>query len=220
MRRFLWPGLLLAALAVAFFGSLLLAAMAFPDGYAWYRTVISSLASPRQNPAAYRIASLGLAASGILLSLLGFQLRTSLKAHAPKWTAWARFFFVLGGMLLTISSLITPGHHAFLGLGKAHAKFAQAAGIGLGLGMALNLPALLRLPASRKWVRITAILLIVVPITSYLSCRILLLSGISTSVQQALEKSIFGRLSFWEWTGSVSAYLFVALIVLALRPKR
>jgi hypothetical protein len=222
MRNLFQPLFLLAGLALCFFGSLLFAAASFPAGYDWRHTVMSSLASPRENPAACGIASHGLAASGVFLSLLGLYVRRSLQPYAPKWTAWARFFFVLGGVLLTISALITPGHHAFLGLGKAHAKLAQAAGVGFGLGMALDLPAILRLPVRHSWVRVSAIILVAVPMTLFLLCRIFLplaATFVPPSGQQALQHSILGSLAFWEWVGSVSVYLFVALVTLALRPR-
>jgi ACR3 family arsenite efflux pump ArsB len=218
MRDLLGPIVLLAALALFFFGSLLFAAASFPTGYDWRQTVMSSLASPRENPTAYRIASYGLAASGLVLSLLGFYVRRSLKTYAPKWSWWACMFFFLGGILLTISALIRPGHTTVLGLRKAHAKIAQAAGVGFGTGMALTLPAILRLPVRRAWVRVTTIVLVVVPMTVYLLCRIFLAPGepyIPASAHPTLH-ALLGSLSFWEWVGSVSVYLFLALITLAL----
>jgi hypothetical protein len=203
MRDLLGPIVLLAALALFFFGSLLFAAASFPTGYDWRQTVMSSLASPRENPTAYRIASYGLAASGLVLSLLGFYVRRSLKTYAPKWSWWACMFFFLGGILLTISALIRPGHTTVLGLRKAHAKIAQAAGVGFGTGMALTLPAILRLPVRRAWVRVTTIVL--APGEPY----------IPASAHPTLH-ALLGSLSFWEWVGSVSVYLFLALITLAL----
>jgi len=215
------PKVLLVALALSFFGALLVAAAAFPAGYDWRHTVMSSLASPRENPKAFRIASYGMAASGFLLSLLAFYVRGSLQPHAPRWTAWARLFFVLGGALLTISALITPGHYAFFGLAKAHAKLAQAAGIAFSIGMALNLPAILRYPVQPAWVRGTALFLVVVPVSLYLVCRNILPTVeafASSSVQQTIHGSILGSLAFWEWVGSVSVYLFVALVTLGYKP--
>ena len=222
MREKSWPIFFLLGLALSFFGSLICAAALFPAGYDWRHTVMSSLASPRENPGAYRIASFGMAVGGVFLSLLGLGIHRSLQGLAPKWTAWARAFFVLGGVLLTVSALITPGHHALLGLVKAHAKLAQAAGVGFGLGMALNLPAILRLPKRLARVRTAAVILVVGPMGLYLVCRILLPiieSFVSITTQKAIQHSLLGSLAFWEWVGSISVYLFAALITLALERR-
>jgi hypothetical protein len=221
MTRSFWPAAFLIGLAVAFFGSLIFAAGTFPHGYNWRTEVMSSLASPLQNPTAYRVASYGMAASGVFLSLLGLCLRASMQAYTPKeWTHWAGFFFVLGGVLLTISALLTPGYHAYFGLQKAHAKFAKAAGASFGFGMVLNLPALFALPTGQRGMRLAAILLAVVPVGSYLLCRVLL-SGevVPAAIEAILQPTVLGNLSFWEWVGSVSVYLYTALIVLVLRPN-
>jgi hypothetical protein len=211
---------LLAALALAFFGSLFYAAAVYPTGYDWRHTVMSSLANPSENPHAYRIASTGMALGGLFLALLGLPIHRALRDYAPRWTLWGRNAFILGGVLLTVSALITPGHHPFLGLPKAHAKIAQAAGVAFGLGMALDLPALLRLPARYTWVRVGAIVLIVVPMTFYLTCRIFLPPVEPPAVHEAIHQSLLGALAFWEWVGSTSVYLFVALVTLALPPGK
>jgi hypothetical protein len=213
--------MLLVGFMIAFFGSLTWAAASFPAGYDWRYNVMSSLATPRENPTAYRIAAGGLAASGILLSLLGLCIRSSLQTFSPsRWTNVACGCFVLGGLLIMSSALITPGHHAFLGLGKAHAKFAQAGTFSFDLGMALTLPALLALPASRYRVRIVSVLLVLVPMTSYLLSRILLpCLADPDSLNRATHPPLMGSLAFWEWTGSVTVCLYTGIIVLALRPK-
>jgi hypothetical protein len=212
------PVVLLIALAVTFFGSLAVAATSFPGGYDWRYKVMSSLASPRENPQAYRIAAGGMAASGVFLALLGLCIRTSLEGVAPsKWTNAACLFFVIGGLLITISALITPGHHEFLGLEKAHAKFAQAGTLSFNLGMALTLPALLALSASKKRVRIVSIFLVVMPATLFLLARILLPTMVSPdSLKTAVHPPLLGSLAFWEWMGSVTVCLYTGTIVLAL----
>jgi hypothetical protein len=219
MRFPLGSVLLLATLALTYFGSILYAATYFPGGYSWRHDVMSSLANPRDDPQRYLVVSHGIAASGLVLALLGFRARRNLCPFAPRWTAWACGSFVLGGILLFISALITPGHTTFLGIDKAHAKIAQAAGVGFGLGLALNLPALLRLPPRHAWVRVTAVLLVVVPMTIYLLCRLILpLVEMHAPADQrdAIHHSTLASLAFWEWIGSSTVYLFLALITVAL----
>jgi hypothetical protein len=120
---------------------------------------------------------------------------------APKWTLWATIFFVLGGTLLTVSALINPGHYALFGLGKAHAKIAQAAAIALNLGMAMTIPALLRLPPRWPVARAGVLFLAVGPMTLFLLCRMI-----------AIHDSLFPSLAFWEWIASATVFSFLAVV--------
>ena len=170
-----WPLAFLLGLAVFFFGSLIFAATFYPGGYDWRYRVMSSLANPQENPKAYHIAAGGMAVGGVCLSLLGLCIQTSLQRFAPsKWTNVAAILFVLAGALITVSALITPGHQELWGLQKAHAKFAQAGTLSFDLGMAITLPALVALPTSKRWVRLVTVPLVLVPVTAYLLCRMLL----------------------------------------------
>jgi len=117
-------------LGACFFGSLIVAAIFFPHGYDWRDTVISSLASPRDNPHAYWIACAGLAVSGLLLIPFPFFLQKRLEPFAPKLTTWAGNFFLLGAICLTLSALIVPGHYRILGIGRSHEHLAQISSVG------------------------------------------------------------------------------------------
>ncbi len=210
--------LLLLALAFSYFGSLFYAAAHYPEGYDWRHTVVSSLASPDENPNAFRVAAYGMAVSGILLSCLAFGIRNALQPHAPKWTAWAQWTVVLGGVLLTVSALLTPGYHTYFGLPKAHAKVAQMAGFCFSLGMALNIPALIRLPPQLARVKQIGLFLVTVPVGLYLVFRILLpafQSFASLQTSEEIRRAIVENLALWEWVGSISVYLFIALVILS-----
>jgi hypothetical protein len=221
MPRIYWPLALLIAFAVTFFGSLALAAISFPAGYDWRYEVMSSLSTPEENPNGYYIAATGMALSGVFVSLLGLCIRNCLHSCVPtRWTDVACGFFVVGGVLLTISALATPGHHEYFGVEKAHAKFAQAATFSFDLGMALTLPAVIGLPSSRSWVRVLAIALILIPVTIYLLCRLLLHSlAAPNSVSPLTHPTLVGNLAFWEWAGSINVLLYILLIIVALRPS-
>jgi hypothetical protein len=212
------PLALLIVLAIAFFGSLTIAAVSYPGGYDWRYRVMSSLASPEENPKAYHIAAGGMAIGGACLSLLGLCIQTSLQRFVPsKWTSVAAFFFVLAGALITVSALITPGHQELWSLQKAHAKFAQAGTLSFDLGMVFTVPALLALPDSKKWVRLVTVPLVLVPVTAYLMARILLPSLVDpNSIEPAAYPPVLGSLAFWEWIGSVTVYFYSGIIVLAL----
>src|SRR5271155_2345574 len=61
------PHLLWVVLGLWFFATIGLAESLFPRRYDWQHIVISSLASPRDNPHAYGIACASLAGTGLLL---------------------------------------------------------------------------------------------------------------------------------------------------------
>jgi hypothetical protein len=204
MRSRLLPAILLAVLALAYYGPLVYAMNSYPSGYDWRHTVVSNLANPRDNPRSWRVAADGIALTGVLLAVAGTKVRRVLRPLAPGWTLWASVFFVLGGTLLTVSALVNPGHYALLGLGKAHAKIARVASIALTLGMAGNIPALLRLPPRLSPVRATAIFIAVGPMTLFLLCRMIVTS----------HDFLLGSLAFWEWIGSGSVFAFLALVLL------
>ena len=212
---------LLIALAFSYFGSLLYAAAHYPKAYDWRHTVVSSLASPEENPMAFRVASNGMAVSGILLSLLAFAVRNAFQPHAPMWTTWAQWIVVIGGILLTVSALLTPGYHTYFGIPKAHAKIAQLAGFCFSLGLELNVPALILLPTAKVWVRRAGLFLVTVPVSLYLIFRILLPdfeSYAALKTPEEIQEAIVGNLALWEWVGSISVYLFIALVITSRKP--
>lgn len=221
-RRLKWffhPVAALIGLVFSFFGSLVLAAASFPRGYDWHRTVISSLASPRDNPHAYGIACAGLALSGLLLIPFPFFLQRRLESVAPKMTAWAGKFFLLGAAGLTLSALIVPGHYRILGLGRTHEHFAQISGVAFCLSLLLYFGATLRLPSSLRLLRIMAALLVILPVTALIVSRLSLLLSYEFAtrpVYHAVRASLFNSLALWEWIGAVCIYLFLALMTLAL----
>jgi hypothetical protein len=215
-----WPLVFLVGLAVFFFGSLIFAATLYPGGYDWRYRVMSSLANPKENPQAYHIAAGGMAIGGVCLSFLGLCIRNSLQHFAPsEWTKAAAIFFVLGGTLNTVSAIITPGYLALWGLQKAHAKFAQAGTFAFDVGTFLTLPALLKLPASKRWVGIVEIILVLLPVSCYLVARIVFQSlSDPGSIKLGTVPPMLGSLPFWEWLGSATVFIYAGIIVLALRP--
>lgn len=212
----LWPGL-----GVCFFGSLIVAAAFFPVGYDWRYTVMSSLASPRDNPHAYGIACTGLAVSGLLLIPFPFLLQKRLEPFAPKVTAWAGKLFLLGAISLTLSALIVPGHYRILGMGRTHEHLAQVAGVAFCLSLLLYLGAIFRLPRSLLLLRVLAGLVVILPVTALVASRLSLLVayGFSSSmVYHAVRVSLWNSLALWEWVGAVCIYFFLGLMTLAATP--
>ena len=204
-------------LGACFFGSLILAATFFPHGYDWRYTVISSLASPRDNPHAYGIACGGLAVSGLLLIPFAFFLQTRLEPFAPKLTAWAGKLFLLGAISLTLSALIVPGHYRILGLGRSHEHLAQVSSVAFCLSLILYLGAILRLPPSLFLLRVLAGGVVILPVTALTVSRLSLFLAhefCSSAIYQAVKASLWSSLALWEWIGAICVYLFLGLMIL------
>jgi hypothetical protein len=214
---FVHPIRVLIALGACFFGSLILAATFFPRGYDWRSTVISSLASPRDNPHAYWIACAGLAASGLLLIRFPFFLQKRLEPFAPKLTAWAGKLFLLGAISLTLSALIVPGHYRILGIGRSHEHLAQISSVAFCLSLILYFGATLRLPPSLFLLRVLAGFIVILPVTALAVSRLSLLLAYefsSSAIYHAVKVSLWSSLALWEWIGAFCIYFFLGLMTL------
>lgn len=207
------------ALGISFFGSLVWATCYFPHIYDWRRTVMSSLASPRDNPHAYGIACAGLALSGILLTRFIVLFRRRFARFAPATTRWAGRFLLLGAIFLILAAVVVPGHYRVLGIGRTHEHFAQIAGVALGIAMVLYVRAALALPRTFALQRLGGFLLVATPITALVVSRLSLVVAdalASAPVYRAIRSSIWNSLAVWEWAGAVGIYLFLAVIALGL----
>lgn len=212
---FVHPISVLIGLGICFFGSLVWAATFFPHGYDWRYTVISSLASPRDNPHAYGIACAGLALSGLLLIPFVFFLQRRLQPFAPKLTAWAGKLFMLGAICLTLSAVVVPGHYRILGLGRSHEHLAQVSSVAFCLSLILYLGAILRLPPTSLSLRLRAGFVVILPVTALLVSRSALFLAYefsSPAVYHAVKISLWSSLALWEWIGAFCIYLFLGLM--------
>jgi hypothetical protein len=212
-----YPIMVLIGLGACFFGSLLWAAAFFPHGYDWRYTVISSLASPRDNPHAYGIACAGLAVSGLLLIPFAFFLQKRLERFAPKLAAWAGKLFLLGAICLTLSALIVPGHYRILGIGRSHEHLAQISSVAFCLSLILYFGAILRLPPPLFLLRVLAGLVVMLPVTALIVSRASLFLAYefsSSAVYHAVKVSLWSSLALWEWVGAFCIYLFLGFMTM------
>jgi Protein of unknown function (DUF998) len=215
------PFALWLALGLSLFGGLVLAAHFYPRPYDWRRDVMSSLASPRDNPQAYGIACAGLALGGIFLAPFAVLLRQRLAYFAPATTRWAGRLLILGAVFLTLAALIVPGHYRILGIGRTHEHLAQIAGVALVVSMILYVRAALALPRPFALQRLVGLLLVAVPVTALVVSRLSLLAAgafASPTVYRAIRSSLWNSLALWEWIGAIGIYLFLAMITFGL-PK-
>jgi hypothetical protein len=214
IRSLAQPLPLLIGLGGCFFGSLAWAAAFFPHGYDWRHDVISSLASPRDNPRAYGIACAGLALSGLLLIPFSFVLQKRLESSARRLTRMAGILFRLAAVCLFLSALIVPGHYRLFGIARSHEHLAQVSSVALSLALILYFGAILRLRPSLRSLRIAAAVVVVLPVTALAVSRLSLFCAYefsSPAVYHAVRRSVWSSLALWEWIGAVCIYLFLAL---------
>jgi len=211
--------LLMAGIALSFFGTLVLTASLFPEPYDWRFRVISSLASPHDNPHYYRLASAGLALTGLLLLPFAPSLRDHCSPQSPRLAQVACWLHRLGALCLVMTALIS-GRDRWFGLRHLHAHWAQLAGFFLGaafLGWACGLL------ASRSFLlhpRLKFLLatLAILPTAGILLSRIALnivYARASRAAYETYNHSLAGSLALWEWIGAVCLYLFLLLFTLA-----
>jgi hypothetical protein len=213
---------LLALIAVSFFGSLGTAAWMFPDNYDWRYRVISNLLSPRDNPDHYWLPACGIILAALLmLPFVAYLYRslTTVSPHAARLSASA---FIAGIIALICACLVVPQHvHEVLGIRRLHEFIARSAAGFIAIGM---------LAASRcawtgyrknllderlfwSWSLVTLL-----PLTGiFLSESLLLLTRLKPEwampIRNALRHSVFWHLGFWEWSGSAAVFVFLCAAV-------
>lgn len=213
------PATALVGLGVSFFGSLVLAACFYPQTYRWRQTVMSALASPKDNPHAFGIACAGVAVSGLLLLPFVNILQERLGNFAPESVAQAGRCLAAGGILLTLTALIVPGHYRVLGVHRIHEQLARASAAFLCVALIGYLRAIYRLPSAKQWLRRCALVFVALPVAAFLVSRLALVfawSYLPLDVYRAATVSAWGSLALWEWIGASCIYLFLSLSSLGL----
>jgi hypothetical protein len=205
-------------LGVVFFPPLVLAAYLSPRAYDWEHTVISTLDSPRDNPHAYGIACAALAISGLLLLPFATLLQESTSRASWRMSRWAAGFLRLGGISMTGSALLVPGHYRVLGLARMHEHLAQIAAVSFCLALLGASAVLMRVPHRARWVLPVAAVLVLLPVTALVVSRLALWLSwdfAARSTYEAIKASLWSSLALWEWIGAASIYAFLGLLVIA-----
>ncbi|MCE0484389.1 MAG: hypothetical protein LV479_09150 [Methylacidiphilales bacterium] len=212
---------LLILLGMVFFGSLLRAAAFSPRSYDWRYNVISSLASPRDNPDAWHIGQGGLIVTGLLLVGLNPLLYRRFADANRGPLLPASFLFLAGAILLALTGWIVPGPHIWGGR-HLHEHLAQFSAVCLGLATIFYLLCLLKEKLFRPGqpARIIAGTLVIVPLAVLLLSRLALVVvhvTASAADYEAMKKSLWCSLALWEWIGAVCLYAFFWMIALVHR---
>src|SRR2546429_5860697 len=112
---------LLGLIFLSFFGTLAASAWMFPQNYDWRYRVISNLLSPRDNPAHYWLAAIGLALTALLMLPFAGYLRRHLEVASPRAARISSGAFVPGIIALICACFIVPQHvHDVFGVRRLH----------------------------------------------------------------------------------------------------
>ncbi len=214
--------MLLAGLAFSFFGLLSLGAALFPGPYDWKYRVISSLASPKDNPHFYGLARVGLGLTGVILWRFAHYLYLATARATPRFAIWSYRLHRIGAFFLVLAAVISSANRWF-GWHRLHEDLAELAGLFLGLAFVGWTYGLVKSPAAaqRMGLKLALILLTFFPLGGLLLSRgALFLAYLhdSRSDYEAFKHSLFCSLALWEWMGAGCIYLFLALAVSFQKP--
>jgi hypothetical protein len=217
---------LLVVLFGSYFGSLWVASMHFPHPYDWRRNVISNLLSPRDNPGWYRLPSAGVAVAGLCMLPLAAWIESALGDGEGKLARRVRRPAALVGIgCLILSAVVAPGHvRTVIGTRHLHEALARVSAAGLGVGMLCACAsASLRGDKTTRF-RVLRMLwwaITLPPIAGAAASGIIVglgrIHGMAAVPAAYFRGTLFWHLAFWEWTGSVTVFLFFASAVVMLR---
>ena len=206
-----------------FVTTMIIGILLFPGDYDWRRHVLSRVISPRYNPDAYWLPSIGIAAAALLTLPFAGYVERRLRAIAPGVARSAGVAFALG--LLLLASVGVP----LAGFGRLHENLARAAAGVLAVGMlCCGVCALrdhLRFLGGRRslcdrlsfcWAALPLL-----PITAGAVSGVMLLGrqaghGWALRTAEVLRSTMFWQLAFWEWVGLGLLFGFFFLSVLWL----
>jgi hypothetical protein len=227
-------GILLLAMFLASFGSLVVAAYVFPAPYDWRYHVISNLLSPRDHPVFYWLPSWGLAVTGgLLFPFIGY-LHQHVRVVSRACSSVAAVAFVGGSLALILAALIVPQHtKPVLGVKRLHEWLAHASAIGIGVGMlccagcavkdhyqVLGGQRVLGWKVALAWALLTGLPLVGMASSACLLWAAHAQPASMESLSHFLRNAGFWHLGFWEWVGTSAVYLFLVVSVLLLPDNR
>jgi len=205
----------------SFFGTVITAAIYFPERYDWRVRVISNLTSPHDNPRFYWLPSLGIAAAMLLLLPFAGYVEQRLRAIAPRTARSAGAAFAFGFSVLfcaVVAQLAQP----LIGMGWLHEFLARAAAGAFAVGMVccslcalkdrFDGQSLLCNALAYGWASLTLL-----PVICLVAIGALVLLGHQLDVawaenlRQSFRTTPMWHLAFWEWAGAVAASVFLTV---------
>jgi hypothetical protein len=230
LRRSTLLFVLIPLIAISYFGTLALAILLFPKTYDWRYRVISSLISPRYNPAFHWIPSVGIALAGLSMIPFAGYIRRHLRLAAPRMAGFGSGAFAAGAVALILAGFIVSPHLPGPARGlRIHEMLGRTAALGIGMGMVLfcwcSLKGQCLAPAGKRLyprkLLVSWTLLTLPPVLGLgLSEGLLLMARAQSSWSQAIysgfRSSMAWHLGFWEWIGSAAVFLFLLSSALLL----
>jgi hypothetical protein len=214
----------------SFFGTVIVAAFFFPVPYDWSVRAMSNLASPRDNPSAFWLPCLGLAASAVLAMPFAGYVEQRLRGITPRLARAAGVAFALACVLLLFTGLVPQMAHPAVGWERMHEIFARGSAAAFFTGMLCCCICAFRdrfrifggrrsLGATLSYYWRWATLL---PVGCVAIIGALQFLGHQADqawaeqVRQSFRHTVLWHVAFWEWIGSVIVFMFMVVTVLLL----
>jgi hypothetical protein len=207
------------AIFVIYFGSLAAVIRLCPGTYDWRYKSISWLLYPRNDPNFHLIASLAIAATGLLMVPFAGYIRTRLREESIILTNLGALMLGLGALLLILAGLIVS--HPYAGSARfpwLHETLARSAALALGIGMLMLWLSVIKTRVTSSATDalclrrlLIAWSLLVIPAMLVMALRLLAYAarGGSSEVVRIIESRSLWHLGFWEWIGSGAVFLFL-----------
>jgi hypothetical protein len=214
-------------LAACYFGTLTIAAWCSPTVYEWRRNAISRLLYPAYDPDFHRVASAGVAATGILLIPLAGYFCRQMSVASGLFARAAAFALRLGAGGLILAALIVS-HPAYgtSAFPRLHEMFARLAAVNVGASViafwiCATKGYLSEIADRAGWRRLAISLsAIALPALSIALVRVAVGMHLdwSNPLYRELQNRALWHLALWEWVGSAAVFLFLLSAAMCLPP--
>jgi hypothetical protein len=206
----------------SFYGTVIPAAIYFPERYDWRMRVISNLTSPRDNPHYYWVPSLGIVVMALIFFPFAGYFERGLRAINSRAARSAGVAFACSFATLVVSFLAQLAQPV-IGMGWVHEFLARVSATAFAVGMvcccACAVKDRLQFCGGQRLLCNALILswasLTLLPAIGLLILGSLVLLGHKADVvwaenlRQSFRDTMFWHLAFWEWVGAVSVTAFM-----------
>jgi hypothetical protein len=215
----------LPSIAVCYFGTLTIAARLSAQPYNWRRKAISKLLYPGYDPTFHRVASFGVAVTGLLMLPCADYIRQRLRTVSPRLVDTGAVALGLGAIGLILAGLIVSHPlHGTSAFPRLHEMLARAAAFCLGAAIVVLWTCAAKgyhssptRPSEWRWLLISWSV-VILPALSVVILRVAAGAHLdwSNPLYQKLKERALWPLGLWEWLGSAAVFLFLLSAALFL----